>query len=64
MEYFLTRNGATNIWEQPLSGEKAHPITNFTSGRIFNFAWSKDGKDLLLVRGEITNDVVVMSNFH
>ncbi len=64
VEYFLTRNGATNIWEQPLSGEKPHPITNFTSGRIFNFAWSKDGKDLLLVRGEITNDVVVMSNFH
>jgi len=46
----MTRNTATNVWEQPLSGEKPHPITDFTSGRIFNFAWTKDGKQLLFAK--------------
>lgn len=38
LQYRLTRNGASNIWEQPLAGGSARPITNFTSGLIFGFA--------------------------
>ena len=64
LQYGLTRNGASNLWEQPLSGGPPHQITNFASDLIFNFAWSRDGKQLLLIKGNITSDVILISNFH
>jgi Tol biopolymer transport system component len=63
LQFLLTKNGATNVWEQPLAGGAPRQITNFTSGRIFDFAWTRDGKQLLLARGENTSDVVLISNF-
>ena len=64
LQYTLTRKGATNIWEQPLAGGAPRQVTNFTSGRIFDFAWSRDGKQLFLAKGDVTSDVVLISNFH
>jgi Tol biopolymer transport system component len=64
IQYLLTRNGATNVWEQPLAGGPPHPVTSFTSGEIFDFSWTPDGKELLLARGEDTSDVVMISNFY
>ena len=63
IQYRLTRNGASNIWEQPLSGAPARQITNFTSGLVFDFSWTLDGKELLLARGNETSDVILISNF-
>ena len=63
VQYLLTKNGATNVWEQPLTGGAPRQITNFTSGRIFDFSWTRDGKQLLLAKGETTSDVVLISNF-
>ena len=63
LQYGLTRNGASNLWEQPLSGGPPRQITNFASDRIFDFAWSRDGKQLLLIRGNVTSDVILISNF-
>jgi Tol biopolymer transport system component len=63
LQYGLTRNGASNIWEQPLSGGPPRQITNFASDLIFNFAWSRDGKQLLLIKGNVTSDVILISNF-
>jgi Tol biopolymer transport system component len=63
LQYMLTRKGATNIWEQPLAGGEPHQVTDFTSGRIFAFSWSRDGKQLFVARGSETSDVVLLSNF-
>jgi serine/threonine protein kinase/Tol biopolymer transport system component len=63
IQFLVTKNGASNVWEQPLSGGAPHPITNFSSGRIFGFAWTRDGKQLLLAKGGVTTDVVLISNF-
>jgi eukaryotic-like serine/threonine-protein kinase len=63
VQYLLTRRGATNVWEQPLAGGPPRPVTDFTSGHIFDFAWSRDGKQLLLAKGEVTSDVLLVSNF-
>ena len=60
----LTRNRATNIWEQPLSGGEIYPLTKFTSEEMFAFAWSTDGKRLAFSRGLRKTDVVMMSGFH
>jgi WD40 repeat protein len=63
LQYLLTRNGTTNIWKQPMAGGEPRQFTQFTSGRIFDFDWSADGKQLLLARGETSSDVVLISNF-
>jgi len=62
LDYLLTRNGATNVWEQPLTAGAPRQITTFTSGRIFDFAWSRDGK-LLLTKGNLSSDVILISSF-
>ena len=51
------------MWEQPLNGSAARQITNFTSGYIFDFAWSRDSKQLLLAKGTHSSDVILISNF-
>ncbi len=63
IQYLLTRSGATNVWEQPLAGGDPHPVTRFASGLIFSFAWSRDGKQLLLSKGSDNSDVILISNF-
>lgn len=63
LEYLLTRNGATNVWEQPLTGGEPRQITNFLSGLIFDFSWSRDGQTQLLAKGNQTSDVILISNF-
>jgi Tol biopolymer transport system component len=64
LEYFLDRNGASNIWEQPLNGGKPKQLTRFTSGQIFDFNWSPDGARLLLTRGNTSSDVVLLTDLH
>jgi Tol biopolymer transport system component len=63
VQYLLTRGGATNVWEQPLAGGDPHPVTKFASGLIYSFAWSRDGKQLLLSKGSDNSDVILISNF-
>jgi eukaryotic-like serine/threonine-protein kinase len=62
LQYLLTKGDVTNIWEQPMAGGDPKPVTDFTSGRIFDFNWSPDGKRLLMSRGEISSDVVLLSD--
>ena len=63
MQFILTQGGAANVWEQPIAGGARKQITNFTSGHIFDFDWSRDGKQLFLAKGEINSDVILISNF-
>jgi hypothetical protein len=62
LQYLLTKGDVTNIWDQPLSGGPPHQVTKFTAGRIFDFNWIANGKQLLLSRSEVTSDVVLLSN--
>ncbi|HEX8028389.1 MAG TPA: hypothetical protein VF491_08010, partial [Vicinamibacterales bacterium] len=61
LDFVMTEGGVSNIWRQPLTGEPPLPITHFSSGRIFSFAWSPDGRWLSLGSGSNRSDVVVMS---
>jgi Tol biopolymer transport system component len=63
VEYVLTREGVSNIWEQKLTGGPPKQITNFKSELIFAFDWSRDGKQLALTRGSQNSDVILISNF-
>jgi Tol biopolymer transport system component len=61
--YGIRRNGVTNLWAQPVDGSPPRQITNFPSDRIFAFDFSRDGKQVALARGTLTNDVVLISGF-
>jgi len=54
------RGGTPNLWRLPVDGSAPSPITEFKSGRILNFAWSIDGKSLLIARGNTNNDLVMI----
>lgn len=61
--YFIgLTDGVSNIWRQPIDGGQPEQVTNFTTGRIFNFAFSPDGSQLALSRGTINSDVVLIEN--
>jgi eukaryotic-like serine/threonine-protein kinase len=62
LQFPLTENGVTNIWDQPLAGEHVKKITDFKSGQILDFDWAQDHR-LLVTRGNFTSDVVLISNF-
>jgi Tol biopolymer transport system component len=61
--YVLTAGDVSNLWSQPVSGEPAKQLTSFKTNRIFSFDWSPDSKQLILSRGTVTSDVVLISNF-
>lgn len=63
IDYQLTQGGVANIWRQTLAGGPPQQFTHFKSDLIFDFAWSRDGKQLVLARGTTSSDVVLISNF-
>jgi hypothetical protein len=61
---YIDRGVLSSIWTVPVfSDGPPKLLLDFKSGRIFDFAWSHDGSQLAVARGEVTNDVVLISNF-
>jgi len=54
--------GVSNVWRQPLNGGASEKITNFDSGVIVTHAWTADGS-LILGRGTLSSDAVIITNF-
>jgi Tol biopolymer transport system component len=63
IRYATVRNGAGNLWEQPLTGGPPRQLTSFTDQIIRGFAWSRSGKRLVVSRGRRSDDIVLMTNF-
>ena len=63
IDYVLTHNGVSNIWRQNLAGGAPKQITHFEMGQIFDFDWSRDGRQLALTRGRESSDVIMIKNF-
>ena len=61
--YIALNNGVSNIWRQPIDGSPPAQVTQFATGRIFNFAYSPDGQQLVLSRGSFDSDVVLIKDF-
>ena len=55
--------GVDNIWLQPVAGGPATQLTHFDSAFIPEFDWSRDGKELYLVRSSPISDVVLITDF-
>jgi Tol biopolymer transport system component/DNA-binding winged helix-turn-helix (wHTH) protein len=62
LTYAAARNGVFNIWMQPLNGGEPKQVTDLkVEGRIL-FDWSRDGKQLVLLRRLWTHDLVLLKN--
>ncbi len=61
--YINSEGGVSNIFAQPLDGGKPAQLTDFKADQILSFAYSRDGKQLALSRGRVSNDVVLINNF-
>lgn len=59
--YTDTRRGISNLWRYPLGGGAASQITKFTNDRIFRYALSHKQARWAIVRGDISRDVVLVS---
>jgi Tol biopolymer transport system component len=59
LDYILNAGGVGNIWRQPAGGGPPSRVTNFESGELFTFAWSRDGR-LACVRGATTRGMVLI----
>jgi eukaryotic-like serine/threonine-protein kinase len=58
-----TTSERTNLWTQPATGGTPRKFTNFTDLWVVRFALSPDGKTLLLCRGNIMRDALLLTNF-
>ncbi len=64
LTYVVTNAGVSNVWLQPINGDAPRQLTTFKSDRIFSFEWSRGDKQLLVARGLVASDVVLISNFY
>ena len=60
--YVRTQDGVSNIWSQPIDGSAAKQLTNFTSMIIWQHDWSRDGKYLVMARGNFSRDAVMLTD--
>ena len=63
INYILAETDGTQIVSQNFDGSDLKPIYTISDGRIFNFAWSKDGKKLAISRGQQLRDAVLLTDF-
>ncbi len=59
---YIDPHGGINILSQDLDGGPPKQVTDFSSEQVLSFAWSRTPKQLALVRGVKTNDVVLISD--
>lgn len=63
LTYIVTRKNVGNVWSQPITGGEPQPLTDFTSGSIYNYAFSADGSRLYVARGNQIRDAILIKNF-
>jgi WD40 repeat protein len=58
-----TESNAINLWRQPLNGGPPQSLTRFGSDSIYNYAYTRDGKSIILARGKVVVNVAMIKNF-
>jgi serine/threonine protein kinase len=57
------RNGTPNIWSLPVLGNApGRQLTHFTSGQVWAFHYTRDGKSVAMARGNNQSDVVLFTS--
>jgi serine/threonine protein kinase len=56
------KNGTPNLWSFPIKGGKETQLTDFSLGNLRNYVWSADGKRILIIRGIVNFDLVLIKD--
>lgn len=56
------RSGTPNLWSGILGDGPEKQLTHFTSGVVWDFGWSSDGKYIALARGTDQSDAVLFTS--
>ncbi len=62
LSYLITTDGVSNIFTRPIDGGAQKQFTRFDEKFIASFAWTPDGKSVVVSRGEIRSDVVLLTD--
>ncbi len=60
LTFLESRKGPQTLWNQPLDGTEPKMLLDLHGERVFNFAWSRDGR-LAVSHGPAPTDVVLMT---
>ena len=60
--FLVQKNGATNIWKQPLDGVPPQQVTQFTEDDIYSYDRFGSGESFVISRGRTMRDIVLISN--
>jgi hypothetical protein len=60
LTFVQTKDGVSNLWDAPLDGGPARPLTRFTEEVIFGFDWSRDGREAALLRGSASSELLLI----
>ncbi len=62
ISYIVTNDGVSNIYTRSLDGIPQKQFTKFEEYFIATFAWTPDGKSLIVSRGDQRSDVVILTD--
>jgi Tol biopolymer transport system component/DNA-binding winged helix-turn-helix (wHTH) protein len=60
--YLVEKDGATNIWKQPLDGSPPQQVTQFTEDVIYHYDRIGAGESFVLSRGRTMRDIILIRN--
>jgi len=60
LNYITYESGVSNVWKLDTQDGSSSPVTDFKTGRVFNFSLSQDGK-LAIARGTVESDVLILT---
>jgi Tol biopolymer transport system component len=58
----VLRNGERTLLYQPLDGSAPHTLIDPVQESIYDFGWSPSGKQLAVLRGKTSSDVVMITD--
>ncbi len=64
IEFIAAHESGTQIMRQAFNESEPKPVLQMPKERIFNFAWSKNGKQLAISHGQQLRDAVVLTDFY
>jgi Tol biopolymer transport system component len=62
LSYIDNKREVANIYGLPVRGGPPRQLTNFNAESIFSFDWSRDGRQLVLARGQLSHQIVLLSD--
>lgn len=62
LTYIDNEREVSNIWGVPVRGGAPRRLTGFNTDSIFSFDWSRDGRQLVVARGYLSHEIVLLSD--